>query len=399
MTRRRRAGALVAIATSQLLALSLWFSATAVAPQLEALWELSTTETAGLTVAVQIGFAAGALLLAALGVPDALRARTLFVAAAAVGAAANAAVVLVRPGDVWLVLLLRALTGAALAGVYPSGLKVMAGWFRSGRGMALGALVGALTVGSAAPHLLRGLGAGWEAVVLGASGLAVCGALLMAFSVSDGPYETPRQHFSWTLLRRVVRNRGVRLATLGYLGHMWELYAMWTWTAAFLAASARASGGGDAWVPIATFCVIALGGVGAMVAGLWADRHGRERLVRHALAGSASCALATPLLFGATPLLVVPVFAVWGIAVIADSAQLSALVTEAADAQVRGTALTLQLALGFAVTLVTIPGVGWIAEAAGWRWALAGLALGPAAGYVAISLLERAGGTTSLTRP
>lgn len=223
---RRQTRALAAIAASQLLVLSLWFSATAVAPQLAAVWGLSATETAALTMAVQVGFAAGALLLAVLGIPDVLSARTLFVAATGVGVVANALLVLVPPERFWLTLVLRALTGVALAGVYPSGLKVMAGWFSAGRGMALGALVGALTVGSAAPHLLRGLGAGWEAVVLGASFLAVCGGLVMALAVGDGPYETRRRPFAKGHVRRVVRNRGVRLATFGYLGHMWELYAM-----------------------------------------------------------------------------------------------------------------------------------------------------------------------------
>lgn len=274
---RRQARALVAIAASQLLVLSLWFSATAVAPQLAAVWGLSATETAALTMAVQVGLAAGALLLAVLGIPDVLSARTLFVAATGVGVVANALLVLVPPERFWLTLVLRALTGVALAGVYPSGLKVMAGWFSAGRGMALGALVGALTVGSAAPHLLRGLGAGWEAVVLGASFLAVCGGLVMALAVGDGPYETRRRPFAWGHVRRVVRNRGVRLATFGYLGHMWELYAMWTWPAAFLTASAKAADSDAWWVPVATFFVIALGGVGAWCFGAWADRYGRER--------------------------------------------------------------------------------------------------------------------------
>ena len=388
--------ALIAIAGSQLFALTLWFSASAVAPQLETEWSLSSGEAAWLTLAVQIGFVVGAVLSSVLNVADIFEARRVFVFAGVLGAIFNLGLLALGPGDTGFAIALRLLTGVALAGLYPSGLKVMAGWFRRGRGLALGVLVGALTVGSAAPHLIRGLGLDWQGVLISASGLAVVAAVIMGVFVSDGPYETDRSTFSWTQLGLVARNRGVRLATYGYLGHMWELYAMWTWTAAFLAASFTASGSGDRWVPVATFAIIAVGGVGAAGAGYLADRFGRTQVAGGAMAVSGACALTTPLVFGLSPWIVVVVFLVWGITVVADSAQFSAMVTETADDRYRGTALTMQTAVGFLLTLVTIRGVPVLADLWTWRWAFPVLALGPALGTIAMVRLRRSPMAASL---
>ena len=381
--------ALILVAASQLLALTLWFSASAVGTQIEDVWGLTMGQTAGLTLAVQIGFVVGALGSAVCGLADALASRLLFVIAALAGATTNAALVLLGPGDYVLAFGLRFLTGVALAGVYPSGLKVMAGWFRRGRGMALGLLVGALTVGSAGPHLIRGLGFDWQGVVLTASGLAVVAGLMMRFGLEDGPFEAPSSRFSRSQIGRVVRNRGVRLSTYGYLGHMWELYAMWTWTASFLLASADASGSSYGSVPVATFAVIAIGGGGAWLAGIWADRFGRPLVAGGSMAVSGACALVTPFIFGGPVWLVVPVFLVWGFSVVADSAQFSAMVTETADDEVRGTALTVQTAVGFLLTLVTIRGVPLLAEAWSWQWAFPILAVGPVLGVVAMLRFRR----------
>jgi len=389
VNQKQQRRALVSIAVSQLFALALWFSTAAIVEPLEEAWRLTGSQTTYLALAVQLGFVVGALGFAMGGVVDAVPARRLFVIAAIAGAIANAFLVTLGPGDAVAAVLLRFLTGVALAGVYPSGLKAMAGWFRHGRGMALGVLVGALTVGSASPHLISGLGLDWPGVLLTASGLALGGAAIMALGVGDGPYDTSRAPFQWRQVGRVLHNRGFRLATYGYLGHMWELYAMWTWTAAWLVASAEHRGSGDGWVPIATFATIGIGGLGAWFAGRSADRKGRTRAAGVSLAVSGSCAVATPLLFGASPIVVVPVFLLWGFAVVADSAQFSAMVTEVADDTYRGTALTLQTALGFLLTLVTIRGVPLLANAWGWRWAFPILAIGPIIGIGAMVRLKR----------
>ena len=390
---------LVAIASSQLLVLTLWFSASAVAPTLKIEWGLSSGQATWLTLAVQIGFVIGALASAVLNLADIVNARILFLTSALVASAANASLVLLGDEPFIEAVALRFVVGVALAGVYPAGLKVMAGWFKLRRGMALGVLVGALTVGSATPHLVRGFGLEWQAVIAVSSALAVLGGLLLWVKVKDGPYKAPASAFSIRLIGEVVRNRGVGLATYGYLGHMWELYAMWTWTAAFLVASAEHSDLSTGWVPTATFAVIAIGGIGSWSAGKAADAVGKERIAGLAMIISGSCALATPLIFGLPMWFVIPVFLVWGFTVVADSAQFSALVTDTADERYRGTALTLQTAVGFLLTLVTIRGVPWIADQIGWRWSFAWLAIGPTLGVVAMVRLRNARATGEISQP
>ena len=381
--------ALIGIALSQLLVLTLWFSAAAIAPQLRDQWGLSFGESSWLTLAVQIGFVVGAFTIAVSGLADSVAARKLFTVAALVGAASNVAVIFVTADTVALAYGLRFVTGVTLAGAYPSGMKAMAGWFQRGRGMALGVLVGALTIGSAGPHLIRGVGLDWRGVIIGASIFAVAGAVLMISTVSDGPYEVASSPFSFHHVGAAIRNRGVRLSTYGYLGHMWELYAMWTWTAAFLATSAAERGDEGGWVPFATFAIIAIGGPASYVAGRMADRHGRTVVAGGAMAISGASAVATVLVFGRSPLLVIPLFLVWGATVVADSAQFSTMVTETAKEERRGTALTLQTGLGFLLTLVTIRGVPVFAEAFGWQWAFPWLALGPILGILAMIRLRR----------
>jgi len=376
--------ALIVVASSQLLVLTLWFSASAVAPQLQSEWGLSTAAAAWLTLAVQIGFVVGALTSAVFNLPDLIPARRMFFAATLVAVAANTALVFLSGSPIVAATVLRLIVGISLAGVYPAGLKVVSGWFTQRRGMALGVLVGALSVGSALPHLVRGTGLEWRPVILISSVLAAIGGILMVKLVEDGPYDTSASPFSLKLIGSVVSNKGVRLSTYGYLGHMWELYAMWTWTAAFLFASAKAGGYSTAWVSTATFAIIAIGGAGSWWAGSLADRFGREWIAGGAMAISGAMALASPFVFGANPILVLALFAVWGLTVVADSAQFSALVTETADDRYRGTALTLQTAIGFLLTLVTIRGVPALSDAVGWQWAFPWLALGPVVGIFAM---------------
>jgi MFS family permease len=386
-TTQRRA--LIGIAGSQLFALTLWFSASAVAPQLEIDWGLSVGEVAWLTLTVQLGFVVGAIGIAMSGLADSIPARRLFTMSALAAAGVNAALLVISPETVPLAFILRFATGVLLAGVYPSGLKVMSGWFRTGRGMALGALVGALTIGSATPHLVRGFGIDWQGVILVASALTVVAAWAMTFRVTDGPFEVPVSAFSWAHVRGVIGNRGFRLSTYGYLGHMWELYAMWTWTAAWLLASARDGGYRTGWVSTATFFIIAIGGIGSYGAGILGDRVGRTPVAGGSMAISGSCAAASVVLFGLSPLLLVPVFLVWGLTVVSDSAQFSTMVTETVSPEHRGTALALQTGLGFLLTLVTIAGVPYLAEQWGWQWAFPWLAIGPLIGVAAMVALRR----------
>lgn len=385
---------LALLAFAELLGMSLWMAGTAVAPHLQARWALDGSEVGWLTTAVQLGFVGGTAVSALLNLADVVPARWLFAASAVLGAGANAG--LLAAGDLEGALLSRAATGFFLAGVYPPAMKMAATWFRAQRGLAVGTVVGALTIGKASPYLINAIpGAGVATVTLAASASALLAAMLIAIWYSDGPNPFPPRPFSWTLARDVVRVRGWRLATGGYLGHMFELYSFWAWIPAFLAASAMAkaaegAGATDAAiVSLLSFGVIAFGGAGCIWGGLQGDRMGRERLVTIAMAASGSCALLMGLAFGATWWLVAPIALAWGFFVIADSAQFSVLIAEGVPPHAVGTALTIQTSLGFLLTTVTIQVVPPLVELLTWRWAFAVLALGPAAGIWSIRRLVR----------
>jgi len=376
------------VSLAQFLGMTLWFSATAVTPLLIDEFNISEARAPWLTMAVQAGFVAGTLLSALANLADVFNSRTLMFAGALAGATANAAV-LVAPGAV-TVIALRFLTGAALAFVYPPAMKIAAGWFRDGRGLALGILIGALTLGKAFPHLLSALfGAEWRAPMLLASGLAIAGGALVLAIVRDGPFVAATAPFDPQAIRRVLSIRGARLAMLGYLGHMWELYAMWTWVVVFAWASLADAGVANvaAAGSFAAFLAIGSGAAGCVMAGYIADRAGKARVAMWAMIGSAACAALTVLVYGGPPLLLFALIMVWGFMVVADSAQFSALVSEYAPRDYIGTALTLQTCAGFLLTMVTIELLPRVADYTGWRWASLLLVPGPLLGAIAMHRL------------
>ncbi len=380
--------ALAVLALAELLGMSLWFSASASVPAIKAEWGLTDSAAAWLTLAVQLGFVAGTLVSAVANLPDVMNTRRLFAAAAVLGAAANAAFGLFARGTS-LGIPLRFATGFFLAGVYPPGMKIMATWFRKGRGMALGVLVGALTLGKASPYLVNALGgAGWRGHVLFVSVLAVAGGLLVLFFVGDGPFSTGTAPFDIHQVGQVFRNRGVRLANFGYLGHMWELYAMWTWAPVMIRASLAARGSPASLAEAGSFLVLGAGAAGCVVAGLAADEIGRTAVASAALAVSGICCVAVGFLFESSPAILLTVAAVWGAAVVADSAQFSACVTELGDPRYVGTALTLQTCLGFLLTTLSIRMMPVLVDAVGWRYAFSFLAPGPAFGIAAMLRLR-----------
>ena len=383
---------LVLLSVAELMGMSLWFTASALSPELAAQWGLSEGQAGWLTTVVQLGFVAGTAAAAFLNLADIFPAARYFCVSALLGAGVNAAV-FAAPGY-GSALVLRFLTGFFLAGVYPPAMKMIATWFRDARGFAIGTIVGALTVGKAVPYLLTSVEGGGAALVLAGASLACAASgLLVLATYRDGPYGFERRPFSWRLAGTVLRHRETRLAIAGYLGHMWELYPMWATITLFFG-DYFARGGGSALsaaglAGAAGFGVIAIGGVGAVMAGAWADRLGRERVTIWSMAVSGACAAVMGWLLAAPLWLVAGVAGVWGFAIVADSAQFSAVVTEVAPRHAVGTALTLQTSLGFLLTAATIWMTVELELRHGWRVAFGALALGPWMGIVAMRRLQR----------
>lgn len=383
---------LALLATAELLGMSLWFAGSALSSRYAIAWQLDAAATGWLTTIVQLGFVVGTAASALLNLADIVPSRRLFAVSALFGALCNA--LLLSADSLSTALLWRFGTGVALAGVYPPAMKMIATWFRVQRGLAVGTIVGALTVGKGVPYLVHAFPRASSAVVLGTASVgALVAALLVWFGYREGPYPFPPRPFSWRLVHDVATGRAWRLALGGYLGHMIELYAAWTWIAAFVTASVVASSNGTAasaesLASLVSFGMLAVGGIGCLWGGIMADRRGRPWLVNTAMTLSGSCALLMGLAFGRTLWLLVPLALVWGFFIIADSAQFSVLVTESVPAHAVGTALTLQTSIGFLLTAGVIQLVPRVVAWSGWPVAFAMLAVGPLLGVLSIRRLQ-----------
>lgn len=381
--------ALTLICLAVVLSMTPWFSATAILPELTARWQMDPITASWLTIAVQIGFVTGALALAVTGLADRLPMRVLIGWSAAAAALSNLGL-LMAPGPGTAVAL-RILTGAALAGVYPPAMKLVTTWFIQSRGLALGFVIGALTLGSAFPHLVRAASVGldWQVVVIATSAFAAISAVMLALVVREGPHGYAPVPFRASALREIITNRPLMLANAGYFGHMWELYAMWGWFLAFSAA-ALAGTGSAAQASILTFAVIAAGAFGGVLGGWMADRIGRTATTAIMLIGSGLCAALIGFAFDGPAWLLIGIALIWGVTVVADSAQFSAMVTELAERPLVGTALAFQMGVGFALTVISLRLMPAFADwLGGWQWAFLLLVPGPIIGAIAMLALRQ----------
>ena len=372
-------------------AMSTWFSGTVILPELTLRSGLGESEKVWLTNAVQLGFVIGAIVVAFFNLSDSMPLVLLIAFSCTLAAIAN--LLLIWMDTPLSIIIVRLLTGVALSGVYPPVVKLIATWFQKSRGIAMGVIIGALTLGSAAPHLFRAmtLDTDWLIVIWVSSLMTFLAGMIVVFFVSEGPVYFARTRFKPSQIIEVLNNKPLALVNIGYVGHMWELYAMWAWILTF----AHFSLNDFDWIPFGTpeyfsFFIVSIGAIGCVIAGYLSDIYGRCYITAVLMLVSGSCAFSIGFLVNTSPFLFGLIALLWGLTIIADSGQFSAAVTELSPPNLVGTALTVQMAIGFGVTMITIWLVPVFAQLFGsFQWMFLLLAPGPFIGAIAMLVLRR----------
>ncbi|MET3696577.1 sugar phosphate permease [Bacillus oleivorans] len=384
--------ALVWIGIAELFALSLWFSASVIAPELNVIWNLSPNSESWLSSSVPLGFVIGALFSSYFGIADRYNPRKVFAISAFLGAIVNGLLILVD--HAFFGIMLRIFTGITLAGVYPIAVKILSQWFPKKRGLAIGILIAALTLGSSLPHFIVMFFSSfsWQSVIICSSVLAIFATIIVRWILEDAPETSKKIPFSFKLIKKVVTNKPVMLANYGYFGHMWELYAMWTWLPTFLTVSFTiyAPQISQWFIALSSFISIGFaGGIGCVLGGLISDKIGRSNLTIISMLISALCCILIGFTFGQFIWLTLILSIIWGMSVIADSAQFSAAVSEVAEVEYVGTALTFQMCIGFLITIFSINLIPVIQRFIGWEWVFTLLSIGPILGIVSMVKYKR----------
>ena len=384
--------ALAWIGISELCALSIWFSASVISSELIDVWNVSSSAESWLSASVPIGFVIGALFSSAFGIADRYNPRRIFAISALLGALFNGLIIFVSSAS--LGILLRVLTGITLAGVYPIAVKLLSQWFPKKRGLAIGILIAALTLGSSLPHfiLLFFSSLNWMFVIISSSLLALLAAIIIYWALEDAPVTSKSVPFSFKFIKKVVSNKPVMLANYGYFGHMWELYAMWTWLPAFFTASFTQYSPdiSPSFIALSSFVSIGIAGaIGCVFGGLISDKIGRSNLTIISMVVSGMCSVLIGFTFGQMIWITMILSIIWGMSVISDSAQFSAAVSEVAETAYVGTALTFQMCIGFLITIFSINLIPIFQKVIGWEWVFSILAIGPVLGIVSMLLFKR----------
>ncbi|MFQ5995578.1 MAG: nitrate/nitrite transporter [Acidiferrobacterales bacterium] len=378
------------IVFSQFAGTSLWFASNAVLGDLQAQWGLAGDALGHMTSAVQFGFIMGTLTFAFFTIADQFSPRNVFFVCALLGAISNLGIYFFTDSYVSL-LGFRFLTGFFLAGIYPVGMTIAAGWYRKGLGKALGFLLGALVLGTAFPHLVRGLGQSiaWETVILTVSALAALGGFAMLLFVPDGPYLPKGTKFDPKALAVIFREKLFRASAFGYFGHMWELYTFWAFVPLLLVFYGAANAEINFNVSLWAFLIIAVGSLGCAVGGLISLKHGSAKVAFTQLSISGICCVISPVMFYAPAPLFFAFLLVWGITVVGDSPQFSALNAQNAPRAFVGSALTIANSIGFAITIVSIQLLNVLAEYLHPAYLFLPLTLGPILGLLSMAPLLR----------
>lgn len=378
---------LPAIVIAQFACTSLWFAGNAVVNDIIEEFSLPVGILGNIISAVQFGFILGTLVFAIFTIADRFSPSKVFMVAASVGAILNLSVFI--DGSYATVLGSRFLTGFCLAGIYPVGMKIAADYHEKGLGKALGYLVGALVIGTALPHFIKGFSANldWKYVLVATSALAIIGGLAVGLFVPNGPYRKSSVRPNFSAFFKIFQQSNFRAAAFGYFGHMWELYAVWTFIPLILAHYQQLHPNIDFNISIWSFLIIASGGLACILGGYWSIKVGSGKTAFVALLISLICCLISPFLYELPYWLFIFILLIWGMNVVADSPQFSTLVAHNADPKVKGTALTIVNSIGFTITIISIQIFTMLMEFVDFEYLFLMLAIGPVLGLVAIRKL------------